>query len=380
MISIAKHRIFQRILWMLIIFLLVPFKAKTQQKMVKILVCSPSIENRAYSPIADVMAGSIIREFNRAGGIDIIDREKSEHYLKERDLNEWVNTRELALEVGEALGVDIVIYSTIGKKYDSFIYSLSFLEVEKDVIQRTLHGSFPISSSPSEIGRIMKTEAEKMQRYVPLPSELVDPGLLIREKTVNPERLPVSAKIDGLPPIDRFGFIEQIFSYYRVFPGEQEYTKLENQTNITKFSFREELDDELTRELNQFYIYGDFAIRHNLQAYLVKDCSINAINVLLANKIPVFYIDGIIIGYSNLTLDGYCIYHTIDKQVTDVIDLTHRKRIAVMFIVPKLGQKFGVSKEYLEFAVGFYHDELGKNPTLVEIKESMFDIISSGLE
>ena len=64
----------------------------------------------------------------------------------------------------------------------------------------------------------------------------------------------------------------------------------------------------------------------------------------------------------------------------DAIDLTHRKRIAVMFIAPNPGRKFGVSKEYLEYAVGFYHDEWGKSPMLVEIKDSMFDIISSGME
>ena len=157
--------------------------------------------------------------------------------------------------------------------------------------------------------------------------------------------MPVSSEIEDIPPIDRFGYIEQIFSYYRVFPGEFEFEKFEQQKLITRLSTREDLDGQLTSVLNKFHIYGDFAIRHNLQAYLIKDCSVRAINVLLANKIPVFYTDGILIGYSRLTPDGFCLFKTIEKQFVEEVELTHRKRVAVMFVVPKPGRKKGLSRE-----------------------------------
>jgi len=102
--------------------------------------------------------------------------------------------------------------------------------------------------------------------------------------------------------------------------------------------------------------------------------------VLLANKIPVFYIDGLLIGYRDLGTDGFCMFKTIDGQYIETFDLTHRKRMAILFIVPKPGKKRGVSKAYLENAIGYYRDEMGNTPKLIEIKESMFDISASKLE
>jgi len=183
-----------------------------------------------------------------------------------------------------------------------------------------------------------------------------------------------------MPRVGRYGFMEQIMTYYRTFPGENELDMLQQQQFIMRLQTREDLDQELTSTLNKFYIYGDFAIRHGLQAYLIKDCSSRAINVLLANKIPVFYTDGILTGYEGLSPDGFCMYKTIEGQYVETLDLTHRKRMAVMFIVPKPGKRNGISRSYLERAVGYYRDEWSKVPKLVEVKDSMFDIIASGLE
>ena len=376
--TLDKNQFFimQKLLFLLTVLLLVPITSDSQQKMIKILVSTPYIEHKEYQPIADVMAGSIIRELARAGGMEIIERGKSDKYLKEKGLDSFIETRELAFETGGVLGADIIIYSTIEKKYDNLLYSIVFLEVEKNIIQRNINGSFRVSESASEIGRIMKEQTQKLLKYVPLPSELVDPGSVFRERTIDYERLPTSVEIEDIPPMDRFGYIEQIFSYYRVFPGEVEYEKFQQQKLMTRFAFREDLNEELTDILNNFYIYGDFAIRHNLQAYLIKDCSVQAINVLLANKIPVFYIDGVLIGYKGLAPGGSCLFNTMDNRFVETFDLTHGKRLAVMFVVPKPGRKNGISKGYLERAVGYYRDEWSKTPTLVEIKDSMFDIIS----
>ncbi|MBT4484936.1 MAG: hypothetical protein HOC71_14800 [Candidatus Latescibacteria bacterium] len=362
------------------ILLQMPFVAESQTRLIKILITSPFIEYKAYRPLSDVIAGTIISELKRTGGMEIIDREKAEQYLIDRGLAPWVESREMAFELGEALEADIVIFSTIKKQYDNFLFNIIFLEIDRDIIQRNIRGSFRVSESASAIGKVVKEKMQKLLDYIPTPSELNDPGAMLREKTVNPEKLPTSITLEDIPQIDRFGYIEQIFSYYRVFPGEIEYQKFEQQDTINKLQFREELDEELTDILNKFYVYGDFAIRHNLQAYLIKDCSMQAINILLANKIPVLYIEGILVGYSNLTPGGFCIFKTIDKRHVENYELTHRKRVAVMFIVPKIGRRMGFSKEYLEYAVGFYRDELGKTPKLVEIKDSMFDIISNSLK
>ena len=142
----------------------------------------------------------------------------------------------------------------------------------------------------------------------------------------------------------------------------------------------EDLDRQITNVLNYFYVCGDFAIRHNLQAYLIKDCSVLAINLLLANKIPVFFTDGILIGYTSLSREGFCLFKTIEKQYIYSTDLTYRKRMAVMFMAPKPGRKRGITREYLENSVGFFHNEQGIAPTLIEIKDSMFDIGGSMLE
>jgi len=355
-------------------------RANAQRRIVKVLVCTPHVENRVYKPIADVMAGSIIREFKRAGGMEMIDTALHDRFLSDNNLG-LVMDREEARAIGRALKADIVVFGLVEKKYDDFIYSIIFYEVERNIIQRTLNGGFHVSSSAMEIGRKMRDESEKLLRYVPLPSELGNFGSTIRQQTVDPEKLPTSVEITELPPPDEFGHIEQIFSYYRVFPGETEFKKLENQELMMRFRFRDEMDQEMTGIMTKFQIYGDFAIRHGLQAFMIKDCSTMAFNVLVANGIPVFYPDGIIIGYEGMTGNGTTVYRTIDGQFIDTFDMTHRKRMAVLFMVPKPGKRKGISKAFLEHAVGYYKDEWGKTPTLVEITDSMLDITSgSGLD
>jgi len=359
---------------------LLPAEGGAQRRLVKILVSTPEIEYGVFRPVAEVMAGSIIRELKRTGGMELLDPRDAEKRLAENGVKEMISSRELALEAGKILGADIVIYSTLRKSYDDFLYTITFLEVDRNVIQRRLKGKFRVSSSPAEIGRFMKEETEKLVRYVPLPSELDDFGSVIREETVDPERLPPESMIDDLPERGMYGYIEQVLSYYRTFPGEEEYQKLERMKVITRLRMREDLDQKLTEVLNRFYMYGDFAIQHNLQAFMIKDCSARALNVLLANKIPVFYIDGLLIGYRDLGTDGFCMFKTIDGQYIETFDLTHRKRMAILFIVPKPGKKKGVSKAYLENAIAYYRDEMGNTPKLIEIKESMFDISASKLE
>lgn len=356
-----------------------------KQKMVKVLVTSPCINDRAYRAVADVFAGSIIRELNRKGGLEVVDREKAEEWMKKKGLPEWgVDNRETAIEVSKALGADIVIYSTLSRSFESFVYSMAFMEVERGVIQRILNGSFFETASPQEIGRLVNTEMKNLVGFIPLPSELGNMGLALREETVDPDKLPRGAEIE-LPRMDRFGSIEQVLSYYRVFPGEMEFMKLDMEQQITRIQYDDmEVDAELMKTFTRMQMYGEFALRYNMQAYMVKNCSVRALNVLLANKIPVFYTeDGSVVSllsaYSNLREDGVSIFRTNMNDQFDSFNFTQRKLIAIMVLLPKPGKKGGISRDYLEAAVSRYHNEWGKSPELVEVKEGMFDIISSGM-
>jgi hypothetical protein len=361
--------------------------AQQQQKMVKILVSSPYITDKAYRPFADVFAGIIIRELNRNGGLEIIDREKSEALLKKKGLPEGIGDRNLALEVGTELGADIVIFSGLSKSYQYIKYNIVFLEVGRDIVQRALNGSFTESVSPEEISRMVEKDVDKMVTYIPLPSELTNPGLALRENTVNPEALPKSSRID-LPRVDRFGLVEQVFSYYRVFPGEMEYVKINSGEDFSRnmnINPEEDLDQELVAIMNRLQMYGEFALRFNFQAYLVKNCSVRAVNVFLANKIPVFYSDdgqsvSVLNGYYGLRKDGVSVFTNSFRDEFDSFDLIHRKLICVLVILPKPGKKGGISREYLDTAISRYQNDWGKVPTLVEIKEGFLDIISSGQE
>jgi len=206
-------------LWALAALLAMPWASNAQQqKMVKVLVTTPMVSQKAYRPISDVFAGSITRELNRHGGLEIIDREASERWLRENGHPESVDNRGLAIAVGKALGADIVIYSYLNKTYETFSYRLAFIEVERDVIQRILDGSFKESVPASEIGRLVKEDMKKLVQYIPLPSELGRPGVALRQDTVNPDNLPRSSQCE-LPKLDRYGPLEQVLSYYRVFPG-----------------------------------------------------------------------------------------------------------------------------------------------------------------
>ncbi|MHB9028080.1 MAG: hypothetical protein ACYC9O_04885 [Candidatus Latescibacterota bacterium] len=376
----------RKVMLTLVMFImLAPGAYSQQQKMIKILVTSPQISDKVYRPVADVFAGSVIRELNRKGGLVIVDREQSEAYLRKKGLPEWaVDNRELAIEVGKALGADIVIYSTLSRNLGSFVYSLGFLEVDRDVIQRILNGSFSETASPGEIGKFINEEVRKLVNYIPLPSELGDRGLAFREETVNPDNLPRSAEIE-LPRMDRFGAVEQVLSYYRVFPGEMEYVKLDIDQQITRVQLEEgDIDGDLMRTFSRMQMYGEYALRYNMQSYLIKNCSVRALNVLLANKIPVFWTDdgmnvNLLTGYTGLRQDGVSIFRTFTNDEFDSFYLTHRKLIAILVILPKPGKKGGISREYLETAISRYHNDWGKTPELVEIKEGFLDIISSGL-
>ena len=356
-----------------------------QQKLVKVLVTTPFVAEKSYRAVGDVFAGSIIRELNRNGGIELVDREKSERWLLEHNRSAGVNNREIAGEVAKALGADIVIYSTLMRTYDTFAYDIALLEVDRDVIQRILSGAFKESTSASEIGRVIRTEMKKIVQYIPLPSELSNPGVALRQEVVNPDNLPKSLRID-LPRLDQYGTLEQVFTYWRVFPGEVEYQKLEVNQQLTRVQFdRDEMDAELYQTLSRLQMYGEFSLRYNLQAYLIKNCSIRAVNVLIANKIPVFYSDdgktvSLLSGYSRLRDDGYCVFHTNFNDNFESYDLIHRKLICILIILPRPGKKGGISRDYIETAISRYPNDWGKNPSLVEIKEGFLDIISSGVE
>lgn len=357
-----------------------------QQKLVRILVSSPQVNNQAYRAVGDVFAGSIIRELNRKGGLEIVDRLKSEEYLRKNKLNEGIDNRETATMVGKALGADIVIYSTLDRNSNTFAYSIAFFEVERDVIQRIVNGAFNETASPMEIGRMVREEMKRLITYIPLPSELGNIGSVIREDTVNPDELPKSAEIE-LPRGDQFGALEQVLSYYRLFPGELEYLKLDQQQDITRIQMEADpdIDAELVKTFTRLQMYGEFALRYNLQSFLIKDCSIRALNVLLANKIPVFFTDdgrniGLLNGYSQLKGNGTSIFRTNYSDEFDSSYLIHRKLIAILVILPKPGKKGGISREYLETAISRYHNDWGKTPSLVEIKEGFLDIINSGME
>lgn len=382
----GKGRFVMRMMiWVLAAMFSVPFGAcAQQQRLVKILVTSPMIFEKSYRPVADVFAGCILRELNRKGGLEIVDRGKSAEYLKSKKLMDGVDNRDLAIEVGEALGADIVIYSTLDRNYDTFVYNIAFLEVKKDVIQRIVNGSFSETSSPSEIGRIIRSKMRLLENYIPLPSELDNPGMAIREETVNPDDLPKSAEID-LPRMDQYGSIEQVFNYYRVFPGEFEYMKLDQTQQITRYQMEDEdIDAELMKTFSKLQMLGEFALRYNLQAYMIKDCSIRALNVLLANKVPVFFTDdgrsiSLLVSYSGLRNDGVSIFKTNFNDEFDSFYLIHRRLIAILIILPKPGKKGGVARDYLEAAISRYHNDWGKSPSLVELKEGFLDIINSGM-
>ncbi|MCE5249307.1 hypothetical protein LLG96_03720 [bacterium] len=369
----------------LVFAFLSPYHADGKQRIVRILVTSPHIGDNQYRPIADVFAGSIIRELNRFGGLEIVPREESERYLKGKGLPEWVNNRDMALEIGEALKADIVIYSSIGRNYDSFVYSIAFLEVDRDIIQRILHGAFRDSDPPETIGKQMKYEISKITMFIPTPSELSDPGSLVRTETVDPDKLPPKVLLEEYPNMGRYGAMEQLLAYYRVFPGELEFIKFEEGRTITRLQLRDDMDEELTKLFERFRYYADFALRYNMQVYFIKDCSVRAVNVLLANKIPVLYSPNgeglsVLVGYGGLRPDGYSYFFPFGSDPFESYDFTHRQRVAVMIILPKPGRKGGISKQYLESAVGRYRDEWNKTPTLVEIKEGFLDIIATGLD
>ncbi len=354
--------------------------AQARNRLVKVLVASPYVQNEVFEPVADVMAGCIIRELKRHGGMEIISREEAEEYIHSQGGVGSVANREQAIDVGTAVDADIVIYSTLFKNQNAFIYNIVFLQVQSDIVQRVLNGNFPSSTSASDIGRIMKRDVEKLTPYIPLPSELADPGMNIRETTIDPLNIPKSHVIENFPPFSRYGYVEQVFNYYRVFPGEEEYDRLMHNAHVMKFIVRENMDEELTARFDKYNTIGDFAIRHNLQAYFIKDCSTQAMNVLIANNIPIFYADDVIVGYFNYMADGFSIFRFITGKVLDTTLISHRDRMVMMIMLPKPGRKGGISREYLESAISLYPDEWGKTPKLVEISKGILDFDAGIME
>jgi hypothetical protein len=368
----------KRLLTLALLMLLLPQGTESQQRLVKILVTTPFVKDKSHLILGDVVTGCIIRDLKLYGGLEIIDREKSEQYLRSKKEDIWVSDRYQAHDIGEALGADIVIFSQLIKTYDTIVYWIGFLEVKKDLLQRVLNGSFRISDSPTEIGHVIKKETDKLKLYIPLPSEIEDPGIAIREKTVDPDSLPKFHAIEGFPESGSYGILERVLTYYRVFPEEKEYRKIEQGSSVMRFSLRDDLDEELTQRLNSYYVLGDFAIRHNMQAFIIENCSTTAINVLIANNIPVIYTNDLIIEYQELLSDGYCMFKTLSNKVYDSTELTHRDRSFILIILPKPGRRGGIPKEYLDSAVGRYKNEWNETPKLVKITEGLLDIEQTG--
>jgi hypothetical protein len=343
-------------------------------------VTTPAVERPDYRPVADVFSGSLIRELTRQGGMELLRKDAADKWLADKGYTSGVNNRNIALETGAAFDADIIIFSYIIKRYDDFVYRIVLLEVNRDVVQRTIDGEFRITASPNEIGRLITAEIPKLVRYIPKRAEIADPAFAIRQITIDPERLPPYAEINELPPLDYFGYIEQVFAYYDVYPGEIEYLRFNQQDQIHRLIRSEDMDEELRSQVNQYYMLGDFAIRQGLQAFLIQNCSVRAINVLIANRIPVFVNGAVLVAYDGLTLDGYSMMRTIDNNYIDSLDLTYRDRMAVMIVTPKPGKYRGISKDYLKTAISLYPNEWGETPALVEIVESAFDVSPARLD
>jgi hypothetical protein len=360
-----------------VVFLIEPSQANAQQKLVRILVTSPYIEHISYQPIADVVAGTIIRDFKRIGGMEMLDREEAERIIRENGGDGWVATRQQASFIGNKMNADIVVYTTLQKNYDYFHYSISFYQVKTDMIQRSVNGTFINTESASSLSKLVSKETDKFKTFIPSPYELEDPGANIRVVTVDPDNLPREHQIENIPEGSEFGGLERVLSHFRVFPSDTEYYTLAQGTRVIRFNLTQEMDEELTHRYNTYNAYGDFALRHDLQAFFIENCSIRAVNVLVANNIPVFYNDDIITGYQSLGADNYCIFNTISNAYFDTANMSHRDRMVVMFIVPNVGRKGGVSREYLDAAISRFKDEWDETPVLHEITEGTLDLSTS---
>ena len=120
---IIPRKVFYVISFLFAAALFLPGEAISQRRLVRVLVATPYIQNEAYQAVADVFAGSIIRELKRAGGMEIIPREEAEKYIKSRGGIGWVANRTQAFDLGMAINAEIVIYTTLKKKFQYiFLY------------------------------------------------------------------------------------------------------------------------------------------------------------------------------------------------------------------------------------------------------------------
>ncbi len=121
-------------------------------------------EPRGITEDEAVLITDILRtELLKTGRITIIEREKINTLLKERQLSQIGVTE--SVELGKLLGVEKIIFGRIGKLGDSYVVTVRLIDVESGKVDFAEQYNCQITTE--SITSVMKEIAQVVQKYLP---------------------------------------------------------------------------------------------------------------------------------------------------------------------------------------------------------------------
>ncbi|MCD6463786.1 MAG: PEGA domain-containing protein [Thermotogae bacterium] len=121
-------------------------------------------EPRGITEDEAVLITDILRtELLKTGRITIIEREKINALLKERQLSQIGVTE--SVELGKLLGVEKIIFGRIGKLGDSYVVTVRMIDVESGKVDFAEQYNCQITTE--SITSVMKEIAQVVQKYLP---------------------------------------------------------------------------------------------------------------------------------------------------------------------------------------------------------------------
>lgn len=316
------------------------------------------------------------RDFLASGKAEVISPEEREKALKSLSIHSHTCSEfDCAMKIGEITGADYVIYGILERMYKVFQFQVTIIQLPSGILEKSLKRKFSENSIPSDIAKEVSVVSDTFLDVIPLyhndSPDRVSTRSLPGEVTV--DSLLERVVIDQFPDIGEYGPAGAILNYNNIFPGAREWEKFSANDVTELLNFFKHLGDQTASSMSELYSYVNFFKKFDLDTYAIKNCSIGALDMLLAHEIPVLMVYRgnvrVLTGYSGLPENENSYYYLDGGEILPIGELGGMELRGTLFAVNKPGRFRGHSQEKLSKAIERFKDTWNDTPELINIEE-----------
>lgn len=356
------------------IVLISPHTALAQKAKTRVLVLGLKVESRSHIPYSQVIETRLIRDLLTSGKAVIVSHEEREAAFKSMGRKSHTcGEFDCAMKLGEKTNADYVIYGTLERRFIIFQFDLTIIKLPSGITEKNLKRKFQENSRPPEIAKEASVVSDAFLEVIP------------QYRSESPEKMfaqtfPQEAIVDSLPEkvliallteYGKYGPPEVILHYHKIYPGLKDWENFMADDITKMFNYFKHMGNEVATSLSKLYAYGNFFNKFDMEAYAIKNCSVGALDMLLALEIPVLMVYRgnirILTGYRGLPESETSYFYLDGGEILPTNELTGFELRWVLFAVNKPGRYRGHSRAKLEKAIGRFKDTWNDTPELVAV-------------